>query len=201
MKITIEIDTAKGEHRSEEAIALLGGSVLLAHLDREGMQRFANGSDLDDLTTEADAKEEARELHDEKTSDKYDPAARIYGEKGEKSRRTKEEMAEDEEIAEAWALRWPSKDVPAKPVGELRATIDAVAPPEEGFSVNDEPDTPTDEDPMDLDEFRGVIVKHAKKLGNKKLTEIMSGYKNPGEVPEEERRDFAEAIEKAAADG
>jgi hypothetical protein len=53
MKLTIEIDTAKGEHKSKEAIALLGGSVLLALLDNE-QTRAAPSDDAAPVTDSDD---------------------------------------------------------------------------------------------------------------------------------------------------
>ena len=51
MKLTIEIDTAKGEHKTEQAIALLGGSVLLSLLD-SAAHRDTRSWEADTQTTE-----------------------------------------------------------------------------------------------------------------------------------------------------
>lgn len=166
---------------------------------------------LDGPALETKARDEARKLHEEKRDDKtapaeppYDPDARIYGKPGEKSRRTKDEIAFDEDIAARWAALWPSKDVPEKPVGELVDTIAKVeaaetpADDEDGFSIDEDEDDADAADPMDLDEFRAIIVKHAKTLGNEALGKIMAPHKNPGQVPEDERRAYADRIVEAA---
>lgn len=175
-------------------------TMALSPMDARAVLAF-----LDERSVDVDeARETARTLHDAKTGGTpevneetadYNPDDRIYGEKGAKARRTKDEMAEDKMIAERWATLWPSKEVPAKPIGELLAALDKVEmrEAEEGFDVGDEPTT----EPMDLDEFRGVLNKAVKAIGGKAMLEIMTPYKSGTEVPEDERRAYATKIEEA----
>jgi hypothetical protein len=152
------------------------------------------------VITGRDAAGEETPADDDPTT--YDPAGRTYGQKGEKSRRTKEEIKQDDDIAERWGALWPSKDVPEKPVGELEDIIakaeareaDKAEEEEGGFEIDG-----TDDDALDLEEFRAIIVKHSKAIGGKKLGSIMAPHKNPAEVPEDERRAYADKIIAAAA--
>lgn len=152
--------------------------------------------------------ETGEEARDEAPADDpttYDPSSRTYGQKGEKSRRTKDEIKQDEDLAERWGALWPSKDVPEKPVGELEDIIakaearsaDTQEQEDEGGFDIDGADDAGDE--LDLEEFRAIIVKHSKAIGGKKLASIMAPHKNPAEVPEDERRAFADKIIAAAA--
>jgi|OM-RGC.v1.033376219 hypothetical protein len=54
---------------------------------------------------------------------------------------------------------------------------------------------------MDLDEFRALLVKSMKKLGGAKVGEIMKPHKAATDVPADERRDYADKITEAMADG
>jgi hypothetical protein len=146
-------------------------------------------------------------------ADKAKNEERLYGAPGEdRKRRTKEEMKTDEDIAARWEALWPSKEVPSKPVSELLAHLEKVeaenagdGQEEDGFSTEEEEDGFSAEEEeaaeiMDLDEFRAILVKHSKTLGNKKLGELMAPHKNPGAVPEAERRDYADKVISAAAE-
>jgi hypothetical protein len=177
MKITIELDTAKGEHETPEAIALLGGSVLMAAISRAEVV-------LDD---------------------KIDDEPRAYGQPGTgNKKRTKDEMSIDREIEELFAKATEADikglpkaiptDQPAEAVLDELRTICAEID-DEGFDIGDDDDD--DEPAMDLDEFRAIIVKAAKKLGNEVVGGIMAPHKNPGSVPEGERRDYADKLVEA----
>lgn len=201
MKLTIEIDTAKGEHKSEEAIALLGGSVFLALLG-------------DDMVAVRTARDEARKVHAEKTVDPGTAPAgdetedpRAYGEpSGDRKRRTKAEMAIDEEIealftkaSDAGVAGLPGSIPTDTPAEDLLAELKAMDIPEPDFDLGDEDGSEDEEadEILDIEEFRAIMVKASKKIGNAALAKIMAPHKNPGQVPEGERRDYADRIIEA----
>lgn len=168
----------------------------------------AEGGRSTELTTPGKAAEEAREINEAKTTkddDSYDPNGRIYGEKGEKSRRTKDEIAEDEDIEARWSALWPSKKVPAKAVGELKAHLDKIeatkadedAETEAGKEDDDDGGFDVGGEPMDLDEFRAILTKAMKKVGGKTVGEIMAPHKNATSVPEDERQNYADKLTEA----
>jgi len=216
MKIKIEIDTSKGEHKTKEAIALLGGSVLLALLDddmKAVQTARAKGSDDAPANVPSPGTIPPSDNVEEDQPDDYDPANRIYGEKGQKSRRTKAEIAEDEDLETRWSALWPSKDIPTdKTVGELEYIIaqvekaaeeadaeEAADEDDDGFELDDDDDN-GDEEPMTEDAFRSILVKGSKELGPVAMKKIMAPHKGAKSVPEEDRRDYAAAIEKALKD-
>jgi hypothetical protein len=201
MKLTLEIsdEDLRGEGR-EALVALLGGSVLLSLLDNDMVQ------------TREIRREQARQIHAEKTADKpeteEEAKPRAYGEATGK-RRTKEEKAIDDEIE---ALFEKLKDQPGIPkkiptdqpaealLEELRNVAASVGDDEqeEGFDVAGGDEDESDEEILDLEEFRAIIVKHSKTIGGAALSGIMAPYKNPKEVPEADRRHYADKIIEAA---
>lgn len=191
MKLTIELDTAT-DLEDEKTIALLGGSVLLAILANE-VERVGRKAPTEPPGDDDD-----------------EPGPRIYGQaEAGKTRRTKAQIAEDEDIERRWAALWPSKAIPKdRPAEDLLSHIEKVEAdqPEEKeddeeFDLGEEDeDTPTDEDPIELEEFRAVVVKAAKALGSKKIAELMKPHKGTTEVPEDDRRDYVRKIEEALAD-
>jgi len=205
MKITIEIDTDKGEHQTPEAISLLGGSVLLALLDGDMVGARRAGQDKP-------ATDENLSVDDDDA-----PAGRVYGEPSEgRKKRTKDEMAIDAEIEKLFNLakdagvaglpksiptNEPAEDVLAElhkiEIPEGEPAKDVLAEEEKGFDPGGDEDDEDASDPMDLDEFRGIVVKAAKKLGNETVGKLVAPYKNPGQVPEEERRDLADKLVEA----
>lgn len=129
---------------------------------------------------------------------------RAYGQPSDgRSRRTKEEMKLDEKIEALWAQVSDEPGMP-KAIPTDRSADDVLAElteiakkqVEDGFDVGDDEDE--EEEVLDLEEFRAIIVKHSKKIGGKALAKIMAPHKNPGEVPESERRDYADKIIEAA---
>jgi hypothetical protein len=192
MKLTIEIDTAKGEHKSKEAIALLGGSVLLALLDNE--------------QTRATPSDDAAPVTDSDDDDDEAPTFRAYGKASDgRARRTKDEMKLDEKIEALWAQVEDEPGMPDaiptdQPAEDVLAELTEIAEKkaEDGFDVGGDADDEKAEEVLDLEEFRAIIVKHSKTIGGKTLGQIMTPYKNPGEVPENERRDYADKIIEAA---
>jgi hypothetical protein len=203
MKLTLEIsdEDLRGEGR-EALVALLGGSVLLSLLDNDMVQTRG--------------REQARQIHAEKNADGDKPETeeeakpRAYGEATGK-RRTKEEKALDDEIE---ALFEKVKDQPGMPkkiptdqpaealLEELRNVAASVGDDgdeqEEGFDVAGGDEDESDEEILDLEEFRAIIVKHSKTIGGATLSGIMAPYKNPKEVPEADRRHYADKIIEAA---
>jgi hypothetical protein len=198
MKLTIEIDTAKGEHKSKEAIALLGGSVLLSLLDND----MVKVRQTRDETSGQDKPDPGENLSDEDEA----PTFRAYGKASDgRARRTKDEMKLDEKIEALWAQVEDEPDMPDaiptdQPAEDVLAELTEIAEKkaEDGFDVGGDADDEKAEEVLDLEEFRAIIVKHSKTIGGKALGQIMAPYKNPGEVPEDERRDYADKIIEAA---
>ena len=211
MKITIELDTSKDDHKNAGVIALLGGSTLLALLDDDtAAMREARNRTLA-------AQDEARELHAEKAPTKEDkepestePTFRAYGESSEgRARRTKVEMAQDENIETLFAQakelgakglpKTISTDLPADDIeAELTTMVEVLKdeePEEEdGFEVDG--DGPATE-PMDLDEFRAILTKGVKELGGKDVGALMKPYKSATDVPVDERNEYAQKLQDA----
>lgn len=140
--------------------------------------------------------------------DTDEPAAdRAYGEpSGDRKRRTKEEMAIDNEIddlAEAKGVKKIPTDVPATEVLEdLRARPDA---PAEEISDEDPAEEITedfdlDETPIPLEDFRAEVIKANKALGGKAI-KILSEYgKGITQIPEEKRREVLDRLKAEMAD-
>ena len=184
MKITIELDTAVA---AEKALltAWLGAAPVAAE---------------ENNTAEPAAEEN-------NTAE----TPRLYGEAPEgKKRRTKAEIEQDEAIEKLFAQAKElgaaglPKTIPADPADELHADLEAMLDvlkdadddDDAGFEV-DEPDTPTSEDPMDLDEFRAILTKGVKELGGKDVGALMKPYKSATDVPEDERNDYAQKLRDA----
>jgi len=203
MKLTLEIDTAKNEHKTAEALALLGGSVLLAVLDND-LAAVRASKDVTEYATEEDARQEARHKHEDKVA----PEARVYkGNEADKSRRTKTNMAEDTEIEELFEklkdLPGMSKKIPTDmPAADVLASLQKLdaetEEAEEGFEVGDDDgDEPPDDEPMALDEFRAILQKAMKTLGGKHVGKLMAPHKSAPAVPEGERNTYASVIRAA----
>lgn len=178
LTVTVKPDTAA------RIIALLGGPAGVKSAE------YTSRDDAADITTADD-----------------EPAFRAYGQpSGGRARRTKEEMKLDEKIEALWAQVSDEPGMP-KAIPTDQAAEDVLAElteiakkqVEEGFDVGgDADDDEAADEVLDLEEFRAIIVKHSKAIGGKTLAAIMHPYKNPGEVPEDARRDYADKIIEAA---
>mgnify|MGYP000869964005 CR=1 FL=1 len=168
-------------------------------------------------TPATDARNTARELHAEKGATPPEPddgdkepadEPRVYGGTSEgKARRTKAEMAQDENIevlftrAKGLGAKGLSKAIPTDISAddieaELTTMVEVLkddaqedADDDGGFDIDDA------EPAMDLDEFRAILTAAVKELGGKKVGELMSPYKSATDVPEAERAAYAEKLE------
>ena len=200
MKITIELNTGDPQ------------DATLARIIAAAMQ--GTPETPEEVIT---ARNTARELQAEKgtadtTQTADEPTARVYGETSEgKARRTKVEMAQDENIEELFAKakelgakglpKAIPTDISADAIYDELVTMIEVLKDDEtedddgGFEVDD--DTPTTEDPMDLDEFRAILTKGVKELGGKDVGALMKPYKSATDVPVDERNEYAQKLKDA----
>lgn len=205
MEITLKFSSEDlRNHNRDGLIALLGGSPLLAML-APYEDRFDGAGDVDDKRPGTDG------AKDETATDTGYGKVRYYGEAGDgRKRRTKEEMAEDTEIEELWKklngdTKLPIKTNAAGLLADLRKRLAAEGEPDEeeedegGFDVEDSGGE-TEDEIMDLDEFRSICMKAVKALGSKTVGKIMDPHKSATDVPAEERRDYADKLLEAIDD-
>ena len=207
MKLTIYLDTDVEADRAFAeyfANAIAGGDTIKARDTARELHGTKNNM-ADDIKLFAGSEDTAPENEGD------EPTFRAYGESSEgRARRTKVEMAQDENIEALFAQakelgakglpKTISTDLPADDIEtELTTMIEVLGPhdepeEEEGFEVDgDGPATA----PMDLDEFRAILTKGVKELGGKDVGALMKPYKSATDVPEDERNDYAQKLNDA----